>query len=105
MAFQEDISFFFDAVNGFAIPATWQPSWGGALKSGNVILDLPDINTSAFHQDVISADPRIQFATSDFLGLKEGEYMHVNNVKYRLHETPVMLSDGAISEARLEKVT
>lgn len=104
MAFREDTSVFFDTVNGFAVAATWQPSWGGAMKSGNVILDMPDIVVGAFHQDAISTDHRITFATADFLGLKEDEFITVSGSKYQLHETPRLLSDGAISEAQLTKV-
>lgn len=104
MAFQEDVSVFFDTVNGFAVPATWQPSWGGPLKSGNVILDTPDVVVGAFRQDAISTDYRATFATVDFIGLKEDEYITVNSIKFRTHETPRLLADGAISEMSLERV-
>lgn len=113
MAFQEDVSVFFDAVNGFAISATWLPSWGGQIKSSQVILNAPDVIVGAFRQDAINTDYSITFPTAALLGLKEDEFITLDDGKtptvfsgkYRLHETPVMLSDGAISEARLEKVT
>lgn len=101
--FVENLAPFF-SQSGFAVAATWQPSWGGTLKSGNVILNMPDITVGAFHQDAISTDYRITFASADFIGLKESEFITVNGAKYRLHEAPRLLSDGAISEALLEKV-
>lgn len=99
--FAENVAAFF---TDFAVTATWQPSWGGAARTGNVILDTPDILIGAFQQDAISTDYRIRFATSDFLSITENEFISVNGKKYQLHETPRLLSDGAISEVALGKV-
>ena len=102
--FTENVAAFFDQAAGFAVAATWQPGSGGAAITGGVILDMPDEIIGAFQQDVINTNYRISFATGTFPGLREGEYLTVDGEKYRLHETPRLLADGAISEAQLTKV-
>ena len=102
--FVENVAAFFDQTSGFAVAATWQPRSGGAALTGSVILDMPDEIIGAFQQDVINTNYRISFATETFPGLREGEYMTVDGKQYRLHESPRLLTDGAISEAQLTKL-
>ena len=104
MAFAENVSVFFDQAAGFAVAATWQPGSGGAAYSGSVILDMPDEIIGAYRQDIINTNYRITYATATFPGLREGEYITVDGKKYRLHESPRLVADGAISEAQLTKV-
>ena len=102
--FVENVAAFFDQTSGFAVAATWKPGSGGAAISGSVILDMPDEIIGAFQQDIINTNYRINFATATFPGLREGEYMTVDGKQYRLHESPRLLADGAISEAQLTKL-
>ena len=102
--FAENVAAFFDQSSGFAVAATWKPGSGGAAITGSVILDMPDEIIGAFQQDVINTNYRFRFVTAAFPGLSEGEFITVDSKQYRLHESPRLLADGAISEAQLTKV-
>lgn len=102
--FTENVAAFFDQATGFAVSATWLPSSGGAALTGGVILDMPDEIIGAFQHDVINTNYRISYASATFPGLREGEFLTVDGKKYRLHESPRMVADGAMSEAQLTKL-
>lgn len=94
----EDLSILFA---DFGIPAIWVPSYGGAQKTGLVILDQG--GSATLGGMAISTEYAITFRSSDFDGLEHGEEITVGGRAYRVREV-MPQQDGALSTASLARI-
>jgi hypothetical protein len=98
MAFAEDFSAFF-AHSGFAIPASRTAAGGGAATTGNIILDLTDVESNG----VITEGPSMAVPASTWPTLTQGDTLVANAISYVVRGV-VAEGDGAVLRVQLARV-
>ncbi|MCK9570061.1 hypothetical protein M0R72_14050 [Candidatus Pacearchaeota archaeon] len=85
----DDLSIFFDATSGFAVPAIYTPA-GGAPQSINVIFD----KEAAPEIDMIASRIYCEAKTSDVIAAAPGDTIKIAGVTYKIKDPPHHTATG-----------
>jgi hypothetical protein len=99
MAFDEDLSLFFDVSGGFAVAAVI--TMGSSTRSIPGIFNDPTQSVEIYDTAVEAGNPFLTAQTSDLAGVKRGHTATMNAVVYkieRVHHDGTGLSTVYLSE-------
>ena len=95
MAFNEDLGQFYSTAD-FAVSATY------GSETGPVIFDTPENIVGNFAADVITAEIKISFPATQFVGIDYGASITVDGQVYRVNSA-MLTQDGKLMEVMLSK--
>jgi len=88
MAFNENLSLFFDTTNGFAGEATIKTAGGVDVRTIKVILETPIEELKLFDAEVSADAPSFVCQTSDLAGVTTEHKILVAGTTYRIVKPP-----------------
>jgi len=88
MAFEEDLSQFFDTADGFAVAATIQNATGTFVRTADVIFNTPSQSLQIFSPEAMVNSPNVLAKSVDVQDVRDGWRMVINSTTYRVSGAP-----------------